>query len=50
MQDLSVSYEKNEESRHSVITPLYPMSAETMSEEFELDKVDFETLIEEIRF
>ena len=49
MQDVSIYFEYNEE-RHSVITPLYPMTAESMSEEFELDKVDFETLIEEIRF
>lgn len=50
MQDMSISHESNEEGRHSIITPLYPMSAESMSEEFELDKVDFDTLIEEIRF
>ena len=50
MEDKSLSYDHKEEGRRSIITPLHEMNAESLSEEFELDKVDFETLIEEIRF
>ena len=42
MEDMSYSYDYTEESGQSV-------TYESLSEELELDRIDFETMLEEIR-
>ena len=42
MEDMSYSYDNKEESEQNI-------TFETLSEELELDRIDFETMLEEIR-
>ena len=39
----------NDEPKKRSVTAVFPASIEEINEEFELDRVDFETLMEEIR-
>ena len=42
MEDMSYSYDNKEESEQNI-------PFESLSEELELDRIDFETMLEEIR-